>query len=263
MLEFLKESTFKANDVFFRALNILKKHYISVAGLCFLLFITSNLSTFLATYLSDITGNFVKVVLLLLFVVLFFGLQLVLIKRAILLAKNVKKADIFTYIPSFKQFVNFLLGLISYSVLTGLVYLLCSIICMPLLYVGVPMDTILLEINPFITGLAMMVILIRISFFPFFILENNYNLFRAGRLSLAFTKGNVTNLLALMAVLASTYVAQLAFEYLDYPILAKLSSLINTFIIIPSVSLVMAIAYVDMVKEYKGSDNPELLKNIL
>ena len=125
------------------------------------------------------------------------------------------------------------------------------------------METILSEINPALTGIFMMLILIRISFFPFFILEKNHNIFRAGRLSVAFTKGNVVNLFMLMLVLASAYILQLTFEYFDYPLMAKVLSVLNTFIIIPSVSLVMAIAYVDMMKEYKGSDDPELFKNII
>lgn len=201
--------------------------------------------------------------MLVVFIVLFFGLQLVLIKRAILLANNVERAELMAYIPSVKQFFNFLLGLIIYSVLIGVVYLGCSIACMPLLYMNVDMNTILWEINPLLTGIVMMLILIRISFFPFFILEKNYSVFRAGRLSIAFTKGNVVNLLILMLVLASAYILQITFEYFEYPLLAKVSSILNTFIIIPSVSLVMAIAYVDMMKEYKGSDDPELFKSII
>lgn len=125
------------------------------------------------------------------------------------------------------------------------------------------METILSEINPLLTGIFMMFILIRISFFPFFILEKNHNIFRAARLSIAFTKGNVMNLFMLMLVLASAYILQMTFEYFEYPLFAKISSILNTFIIIPSVSLVMAIAYVDMMKEYKGSDDPELFKNII
>jgi len=263
MLEFLKESTFRANDVFFRALGILKKHYISVAGLCFLLFVTNNLSTYLAMYLSDLTGSGIRFLLLLIFVTLFFGLQLVLIKRAILLAKDVKKVQLMRYIPSTKQFIHFILGLISYSLITGLAYLVCAILCMPLLYMGVEMDRIAYEINPLITGLIMMFVLIRISFFPFFILENNYGFIRSIKLSIAFTRGNTTNLLILMALLASTYMGQLFFEYMDYTVFAKIMSAINTFVIIPSVSLVLAVAYVGMIREYKGSDDPELLKNII
>lgn len=263
MLEFLRESTFKANDVIFRALNILKRHYFSVAGLCFLLFITSNLSTFLAGYLSDSASGFVKLPLFALFVTLFFGLQLVLIKRAILLAQHIEHTPLMNYIPTAKQFFNFLLGLIFYSVLTGVVYLFCSVLVLPLLYLGVRMETISYEINPLLTGFVMMLILIRISFFPFFILVNNFNIFRAARLSVAFTKGNVINLLILMLALASAYMLQLAFEYFEYSILATISSVLNTFIIIPSVSVVLAIAYMDMIREYKGSDDPELFKNII
>lgn len=263
MLEFLKNSTFRANDVVFRALNILKKHYVSIAGLCFMLFVTSTLSTFLALYLDDLAGDLVKVLLLLAFIVLFFGLQLVLIKRAVLLANNIEHAPFLDYLPSIKQFLNFILGLIIYSILLPTIYLVCALLCMPLLYVGVEMETILYEINPLLTGITMMLILIRISFFPFFILEKGFNIFKAFKWSIAFTKGNVINLLVLMLILAIAYIFQLTFEYLDYPILAKISGILNTFVIIPSVSVVMAIAYVDMIKEYNGSEEPDFFKSII
>ena len=263
MLQFLKDTTFKANDVFRRAMKILKSHYISVAGLCFLLFVTSNLSTFLAVYLSDRTVGAVKVPLLLLFLTLFFGLQLILIKRAILLSQHVEHTKLRNYIPSFAQFLNFIFGLVMYSLLTGLVYLLISVLCFPLLYAGVSMDSLKLEINPFLTGVVMMLILIRISFFPFFILEKQVNVFRSFRLSVALTRGNVINLLLLMLVLASAYFLQLGCEYMSYVYLAKFLSLINTFVIIPSVSLVMAIAYTNMMKDYHGGDDPRLFKNII
>jgi uncharacterized membrane protein len=150
-----------------------------------------------------------------------------------------------------------------YSVLIGIVYLLCSIVAWPLLYLGVPMETISYEINPFLTGIVMMLILVRISFFPFFILVNNFNIFRACRMSVAFTKGNVANLLVLIFGLAFMHILQVTFEYFEYNVLAKISSVLNTFIVIPLVSLVMAIAYVDMLREYKGSDDPALFKNII
>ncbi len=263
MLEFLKTSTFRANDVFLRALNILRRHYFSVAGLCFLLFVTNTLSAFLALYLNDFELSYVRIVLLLLFICVFFGLQLVLIKRAILLANNIEHAPLMTYLPSFKQFINFILGLVLYSVFLAVVYVICSIVCMPFLYLGVDMNTILYEVNPLLTGILMMLILIRISFFPFFILEKGFSIFRAFKMSIAFTKGNVINLLILMFFLATAYIFQLTFEYLEYTTLAKISGLLNTFIIIPSVSIAMAVAYVDMIKEYTGGDDPELFKSIL
>lgn len=262
MLEFLKESTFRASDVIIRALNILKRHYISVAGLCFLLFVTYNLSALLALYMAN-SMDLVKQAMFVLFVTLFFSLQLALIKRAILLAQHIERTDLIDYIPTLKQFLNFILGLILYSLLIGVIYLVCSVIAWPLLYLGVPMETISYEINPLLTGIVMMFILIRISFFPFFVLVNNFNVFRACRMSVAFTKGNVSKLLMLIFGLAFMHILQVTFEYFEYNVLAKISSVLNTFIVIPLVSLVMAIAYIDMIREYKGSDDPELFKNII
>mgnify|MGYP003521872691 FL=1 len=73
----------------------------------------------------------------------------------------------------------------------------------------------------------------------------------------------MVNLLVMMLILAIAYIFQLTFEYFDYGILAKISGLLNTFVIIPSVSVVMAIAYVDMIKEYKGTEDPEFFKSII
>src|SRR5690606_10174806 len=82
MLQYLKQSTFKANDVFMNAISLLKSYYFSIAGLCFLLFITSSLSSYLAFTLADASGDVVKGLLCFVFVTLFFGTQLVLIKRS-------------------------------------------------------------------------------------------------------------------------------------------------------------------------------------
>jgi len=263
MLQYLKQSTFKANEVFMKAIGLLKSHYFSIAGLCFLLFITSSLSSYLAFTLAEASGGVVKGLLCFVFVTLFFGTQLVLIKRALLLARGVEHADLKDYIPSAKQFVNFLMGFILYSFLLGIVYLLSSLLSFPLLYLGADMETLSMEVNPFLTGLIMMFVLLRITFFPYFIVDKKYNLFRACRLSIALTKGNVLNLLLLLFVVGTAYMLQVSFEYLGYFIIAKIFSAINTFVIIPSVSLVMATAYHNMMKDYKGGDDPQLLKNII
>lgn len=263
MLQYLKESTFKANDVVLRALSLLRNHYISIAGLCFLLFVTSNLSSYLALTLADSQIYAVKALFCFIFLTLFFGTQLVLIKRSLLLARGIEHAAFADYIPSTKQFLNFLMGFILYSFLIGLVYLLSSVITFPLLYLDVDMDTLSLEINPFLTGIIMLFVLIRITFFPYFIVDRKFHLFRSCRLSVALTRGNVTSLLFLFLVIGMAYILQASFEYFGYFIIAKIFSFINTFVIIPSVSLVMAVAYHDMMKDYTGGDDPELLKNII
>ncbi|GHE48784.1 hypothetical protein [Sphingobacterium griseoflavum] len=263
MLQYLKESTFKANDVVLRAFSLLRSHYFSMAGLCFLLFVTSNLSSYLALTLYDSRIYFVKVLLCMVFPILFFGTQLVLIKRSLLLARGIEHAAFTDYIPSAKQFFNFLLGLVCYSVLVGLFYLLTSVITFPFLYLGVEMETLSYEINPFLTGVIMLFVLTRITFFPYFIVDKEFHLFRSFKLSVALTRGNMFRLILLVLAMGMAYIMQVSFDYFGYFIIAKVFSFINTFVVIPSVSLVMAVAYHDMMKDYRGGDDPELLKNII
>lgn len=263
MLQDLKNSTFKANDVFLRAVSVLRKHYFSIAGLCFLLFITSNLSSYLAFSLQDTLSFSVRALLCLLFLILFFGTQLVLIKRAIFLARGGQHSLLKNYIPTTKQFLSFLSGFVVYSVLLGVVYLLTSALTFPLVYMGISIETMSFEVNPFLTGLIMLFVLMRITFFPYFIVDKEFSLWRSFRMSLALTRGNVMKLFFLVLALGTTYLLQVSCEYFSYFILAKLFSFINTFVVIPSVSIVMAMAYNDMMDEYTGGDDPELLKNII
>ncbi|GEM69279.1 hypothetical protein SMI01S_28850 [Sphingobacterium mizutaii NBRC 14946 = DSM 11724] len=262
MLDFLKDITFKANDVVLRAIDILMRNYISIAGLCFLIFVTSNLSSFLAMYL-DSSNLIVKVLLLLLFVAVYFGLQLVLLKKAIFLAKDEKSHGLMDYLPSMSQFCYYILGLLLYSLIAFVIYIIMYVALFPLLYLGVNMNTVQTEIHPFLTGVIMLFVLIRTTFFPFFIVENGFNTFKSYRFSLAMTKGNVLRLLAIIFIVAFTHLLQLGTEYMGYSLVSKILSLINSFVIIPVVSVVMSIVYIDMIKAYKGSSDPSLMDNII
>ncbi|MCY4780204.1 hypothetical protein ORI89_11120 [Sphingobacterium sp. UT-1RO-CII-1] len=263
MFQDLKNSTFKANEVFLRAVFVLRKHYFSIAGLCFLLFVTSNLSSYLAFTTQETLDFSFRVLLCLLFLTLFFGTQLVLIKRAILLARGIEHSYLKNYIPSTRQFISFLLGFVVYSLLLGIVYFVTSILTFPLVYMGASVDTVSYEVNPFLTGMFMLFVLMRITFFPYFIVDKEFNLFRSFRMSLALTRGNVMKIFLLVLALGTTYLLQVLSEYLSYFILAKIFSFINTFVVIPSVSIVMAMAYNDMMDEYSGEEDPKLLENII
>jgi len=254
MLNYLKDITFKANDVFLRAIDILMRNYVSIAGLCFLLFITSNLSTYFMG---------LKVLLLLLFIGLYFSLQLVLLKNAIVLARGEKKPGFWGYVPSFSQFVNYIIGLLFYSLIAFVVYLVMYVLCFPLLFLGISMDTVRSEIHPFLTGVIMLFVLIRTTFYPFFIIEHGFNTFKSYKFSLAMTKGNVFRLLIVIFIVASTHLLQLGAEYFGYTLVSQILGLVNSFVIIPIVSIVMSIVYVDMMKSYKGGADPSLIDNII
>src|SRR5690606_41623405 len=102
------------------------------------LFVTYNLSAFLAVYMAESPG-FIRNLMFLIFVTLYFSIQLALIKRAILLAQGVKHSHFTQYIPTVKQFINFTFGLVLYSLLIGVVYILCSVIALLLLFLNVQM----------------------------------------------------------------------------------------------------------------------------
>ncbi|MGO3807812.1 MAG: hypothetical protein ACTJHT_16165, partial [Sphingobacterium sp.] len=220
-------------------------------------------SSYLAWNMQDYSSVSLKWLLCFVFMTVFFGTQLILIKRALLLAYGIEHADFKDYIPTTKQFVNFLLGFVLYSFLIGIVYLLISIVSFPLLYLGVDMTTLSMEVCPFLTGVIMVFVLMRITFFPYFIADKQINLFHACRLSIALTRGNVVSLLVLFLAIGLTYLFQLSCEYFEYFLAAKIFSFINTFFVIPSVSLVMAVAYHEMLKDYNGGDDPKLLNNII
>ncbi|WP_095067853.1 MULTISPECIES: hypothetical protein [Sphingobacterium] len=211
----------------------------------------------------DSSNLIVKVLLLLLFVAVYFGLQLVLLKKAIFLAKDEKSHGLMDYLPSMSQFCYYILGLLLYSLIAFVIYIIMYVALFPLLYLGVNMNTVQTEIHPFLTGVIMLFVLIRTTFFPFFIVENGFNTFKSYRFSLAMTKGNVLRLLAIIFIVAFTHLLQLGTEYMGYSLVSKILSLINSFVIIPVVSVVMSIVYIDMIKAYKGSSDPSLMDNII
>lgn len=262
MLQFLKERTFKANDVFLRAVSLLGKHYFSIAGLCFLIFLISSTSTQLSLVFEG-TSDGVRFLLMVVFVILYFGLQLVLLKRAVHIVKQAPTIGFKGYIPSAKQFVNYLLGFVFYSVLALIAYLVVYVLCFPLLYLGVSIDTVRFEIHPFVTGVVMLIVVMRTVFYPFFIIEQDCDTWHAYKFSLAMTKGNVISLLFVVLAVSTIHILLLGAEYLGYSAIAAALGIVNAFIIIPLVSLVMSIVYVDMMKDYKGGDDPAVLDNII
>ena len=137
------------------------------------------------------------------------------------------------------------------------------VLCFPLLYMGVQMDMVMYEIHPIVTGLISIYLILRTMFFPFFILDKSFGVFKSYRFSLAVTKGNVFRLFLVLLIVSSTFLLQLGAEYLEYNILARIFSIINSFVIIPSVSLVLSIVYSDMMNEYKGNTEPAFLKSII
>jgi hypothetical protein len=242
-VDFLKESTFAVNDVIMRAWGIMKKHYLSIATLCFLMFITAIVSTILSIILSEV-DLFIRIFLLIIFVLLFFTLNLTLFRYIFHLMDNEDKdIMIIEAIPSKNQIVIFLLCSILIAfilIIVGLiVFFIPFLVYYLLLKIGIlvadqqkfeAVSTVFLGAGIVASSIAF----VRLSFFPFFIIDRkNYRLkfiestysvtsssllgkffklfvdlfknsFLAFKLSLALTRGNFTKLLMLLVSLAAT-----------------------------------------------------------
>jgi len=262
MISFLKESTFVVNDVLSDAWEVLKKRYIAIAGLCFLMFVTSNSSAILGFYFNDLNSIF-NIFIALLFVILYFGIQLTLFKHIFqVLDKKEQDVQLNKSIPTVKEMIFFFTGMLFMLLLVLSSYLIISVLLLPLIYLEIPIE-LLVNIGFIIACLFIFLMLTRLVFFPFFIIDRSQNTFRALRLSLAITRGNVTKLLMLLAFFVMLNLMYLYFSYLNLAVISTGLSLVNSFLVVPLASVTIAIAYRKMMGEYHGSEDPEIFKNIL
>lgn len=261
MIQFLKDSTFAVNEVINRSWDLLRQHYFSIAGLCFLLFLTSNTSGILAFYFSEV-NTFLSVFMAFLFAILYFGTQLTLFKYIFTLIDHKERIQFIETTPSTKELLFFFTGMFSIALLALVFYLVISVLAFPLVYARIEVS-LMVNIARIVSAVIIFIFLLRVAFYPFFIIDRHAEPFRAIRLSFALTKGNVTKLLLILAFFAILHLLYLYFNYAGYPMVSTVLSLINSFLVGPLSSVVVAVAYRSMMVDYRGGDDPELMKNIL
>jgi hypothetical protein len=262
MIDFLKESTFAVNDVIRTAWDILKKEYLSIAGIGLMMFVTWNLSSFMALYFGEINIG-VNLFMAFIFILLYVGLQLTLFKYILkILDENDVNVTVRNSLPSRKQVLFFLLGTLYFIICIVLVYLLIGILLLPFVYTGISVNIIAqIAISTGIIG--MLITWVRISFFPFFIIDRNTWPFQSIRFSLAITRGNFTKLLLLLIFFAIFHLLSLYLNYAGYPIISALVSIVNSFLIVPLSSVAIAVAYRKMMNEYVGDADPDIIHNLI
>ncbi len=261
MIQFLKASTFAVNEVISRSWELLKNHYFSIAGLCFLLFLTSNTSGILAFYFSEV-NTFLSVFMALLFVILYFGTQLTLFKYILALADKREKISLMETVPSTRELRYFFTAMFSIALLALVFYLIISVLAFPLIYAGVEVS-LMVNIARIISAIVVFAFLLRVAFYPFFIIQQQAEPFRALRLSFALTRGNVTRLLLILAFFAILHLLYMYFNYAGYPMVSTILSLVNSFLVGPLSSVVIAMAFRSMMADYRGGDDPEVMKHII
>lgn len=262
MIDFLKESTFAVNDVIQRARIVLKKYYFSIVGLCLLLFLVPTFSRVLANLLTDV-NPFLKIFFLFVFVVTYFGFQLTIIKYIFhALDKEENEVSFIKATPSTHEIIDFLIGSFSFLIACIVILMIFAVAGLPLVYLGIKTEKAV-QIAISIATLMIFIASVRVSFFPFFIIDRQVKPLRALRLSLAITRGNFIKLLLLLSFFAIFHLLYLFLEYQEFLGLSLVVLFINSFIVVPLSSVALAIAYRGMMNEYKGDQDPDLLDNII
>jgi hypothetical protein len=164
--------------------------------------------------------------------------------------------------PTKMQLGNFLAAFLCVCAVTMLTFLAVAAILLPFIYLGVE-DEQLVNVAVPVGGLLALIVLIRISFFPFFIIDMDANPFKSIRFSLAITRGNFTRLLLLIGLTLVSYLILVYFQAIEYYFVSLTVSLIYFFIIIPLTSVAATVAYKQMIDEYKGDADPDIIHNLI
>ncbi|WP_240183031.1 hypothetical protein [Pedobacter jeongneungensis] len=178
-------------------------------------------------------------------------------------------------LPTRQQIIRFLIATLYF---VGCI-LFIGMILFPVLYILDPVLRYLVQIGwvesfqktgivitQIAVGIAILALFItwlRISFFPFFIIDKNAAPFESIKLSLAITKGNFTKILLLLLVLGGGYLVYLLFNLLHWPFVAFVVNILSSFIIVPLSSVAITVAYRKISGEYKGDEHPDILHNIV
>ena len=166
------------------------------------------------------------------------------------------------YWPSKVEFSRFLVAFVISMVAFLLVVFLVAVLLFPLAMLGLDWSKVA-SVALSLGVLLALIILIRISFFPFFILDRDCNTLKSLRFSLAVTRGNFTRILILMGFIL---VSQLVAGYLTatgFYLLSLAVSLLYSFVLVPLSSVVIGVAYWQMMGEYTGDEDPDIMDNII
>ncbi len=291
MIEYLKESSFAVKEVIFDAWKVTRDNYVSIATLCFLIFITASTSTFMAFFMGELHVG-IRIIMLLIFIMSYCVVELCLIKYIFrLLDHETSEITIIETLPTRLEIGRFLVGAIYF----GLSIFLVGILLMPVLYIlelilkfGVNQGVfsnytqagnIIVNISVGIAILSIFFTFIRIIFFPFFIIDKHVTSFESIKFSLATTKGNFIKLLFIFIGLVLVQAIVFGFFYIvvmtgfrlinfffDYDINQYISLIVvvfSSFVIVPFTTAFFAVAYRKIMSEYDGDEHPDIIHNIV
>lgn len=262
MINFLKDSTFTVNEVIGKSWDVTKRNYFSIATLCFLMFITSNASGLMAFLIKDVNIG-LSILMAFFFIMMYFTINLSLLKYIFhLLDDEENEVSIVSTLPTRQQIIRFVVSMLYFMLVIIGVYAVVIFVAFPFIYTGIRM-AVVTNVAIAVGVVAIFITWVRISFFPFFIIDKNLPPFGSLKFSLAITKGNFTKILLLLLVLGGFYVLSLVLVALKMPVIAFGVNILSSFLIVPLSSVALTIAYRKMMSEYDGDEEPDIIHNIV
>lgn len=263
MIDFLRESTFAVNDVLRSAWHILKNHYTAIAGLCLVSFFTSMISGFLSALFADY-NMFISALMALGFIFLYFGIQFAMFKYIMnVIDGKSDKFRLMEVVPSIRRYLTFFVATFLFLLTFVFIFLFVLALVYIIDVIGIK-SMLVVQIALTVTVMLSFFIGLRISFFPFFIIDTDAHALQSIRFSFAITRGNFTQLIMLLGVLALFHGLAVYFLKQEDFFLGFIILLFNYALIVPLSAVALTSAYRKMVSEYDGDqENPEFIKNII
>jgi len=217
-----------------------------------------------------------RILMVFLFIVLYCTINLSLFKYILHLLDNEnEQITIVSTLPTRVQIIRFLIATFYFAlciVFVGVLLYPVLFILDPLLRYAVRLGLVsnLAEAGRVVTNVsvaiaivAIFITFIRISFFQFFIIDKQAKPFQAIKYSLATTRGNFTKILLLLLVLGFFHLLSLVFNYLHWSVISLLVISLSSFIIVPLSSVALTIVYRKMMADYDGTEEPDIIHNIV
>ena len=183
----------------------------------------------------------------------------------ILLWKNISPYlyYLISFWPTKSQLVKALICWFYFVVIYVIIVAIVAVLLFPIVYTHLIVMEDLVNYSMTISKIIALCAFIRISYFSFFIIDHDFSPFKSLRFSLAFTRGNFIMLLLLSGLTVSALVIINYFVGKDYYFLSMVLAIISTFIIIPLYFVGTAVVYRQMMNEYHGDADPDILDNII
>lgn len=239
-----KASTFEIRKMFSSSLTVLKKHYLSIALLCVLMFLVSNLSGFLAGYIQSV-NSILSAFLAFCFILLYSVIGLSLFKVVLSILDREAKAGYSGYLPTTRELLRYLAAVFLIFFISLLILASVSLICLPFVYLGGKIGTVV-GLSIILSALLTFLFFLRVAFYPFFILDREKTALQAIYQSYMITKGNVIKLFSVVIVFVFIHLLQAYASIRLNVYMSAMISVLNAFFVTPLYVVTVTVIYRQM-----------------